>query len=69
MEELDTMYVLHVNPRESSKWVAPPTEELVTTEKIVRGEVSGAGADLEQSASAGANASETVPNSAADHTE
>jgi MFS transporter, SP family, sugar:H+ symporter len=69
VEELDTMYLLHVNPRKSSKWVAPPTEELITTEKIVRGEVSGAGADLEQSASARANASETAPGPAADHTE
>jgi hypothetical protein len=30
------MYLLHVNPRESAKWVAPPPDQLVTTEKLVR---------------------------------
>ena len=48
VEEIDTMYILHVNPRESSKWVAPPPEQLVTTEKLVRG-ASRTGAEVEHS--------------------
>jgi hypothetical protein len=48
LEEIDTMYILHINPRESTKWIAPPPEELVTTERLVRGEVAGTGVDLEQ---------------------
>jgi SP family sugar:H+ symporter-like MFS transporter len=61
LEEIDTMYILHINPRESTKWIAPPPEELVTTERLVRGEVAGTGADLEQSGSARARAKETEP--------
>jgi SP family sugar:H+ symporter-like MFS transporter len=63
LEEIDTMYILHVNPRESTKWIAPPPEELITTERLVRGEVAGTGADLEQSdsARARARAKETEP--------
>lgn len=47
VEEIDTMYLLHVNPRESTKWVAPPPDQLVTTEQLVRG-VSRNGGDVEQ---------------------
>ncbi|KAJ8122437.1 hypothetical protein ONZ43_g1369 [Nemania bipapillata] len=28
LEEIDTMYVQHVNPRNSEKWVPPPPEEM-----------------------------------------
>lgn len=28
LEEIDTMYVQHVNPRKSAKWVAPAPEEI-----------------------------------------
>ncbi|KAI8635676.1 general substrate transporter [Xylariaceae sp. FL1651] len=28
LEEIDTMYVAHVNPRKSAAWVAPPPEEI-----------------------------------------
>lgn len=69
LEEIDTMYILHVNPRESTKWVAPPPEELITTERLVRGEVAGTGADLEQSDSARARAKETEPGPTAAHSE
>ncbi len=55
------MYILHVNPRESTKWIAPPPEELITTERLVGGEVTGTGADLEQSDSSRARAKETEP--------
>lgn len=48
MEEIDTMYLLHVNPRESTKWVAPPPDQLVTTEQLVRGASRRSGADVEQ---------------------
>jgi hypothetical protein len=61
LEEIDTMCILHVNPRESSKWIAPPPEELVTTERLVSGEVAGTGADLEQSESARVRAKKTKP--------
>jgi SP family sugar:H+ symporter-like MFS transporter len=69
LEEIDTMYILHVDPRKSSKWIAPPPEELVTTERLVRGQVAGAGPDLEQSDSARARAKETAPAPSVDHTE
>jgi SP family sugar:H+ symporter-like MFS transporter len=42
------MYLLRINPRESTKWIAPPPKELVTTEKVVRGESSVAETDLER---------------------
>jgi SP family sugar:H+ symporter-like MFS transporter len=69
LEEIDTMYILHVNPLKSTQWVAPPPDQLVTTEKLVRGEVAGTGADLEQSISARARAKETAPAANAEHTE
>lgn len=28
LEEIDTMYVQHVSPRKSDKWIPPPPEEL-----------------------------------------
>jgi len=34
LEEIDTMYILHVDPRKSSKWVAPEGEDLVTADKL-----------------------------------
>lgn len=46
------MYILHVDPRTSAKWIAPPPDQLVTTNRIVRGEVAGTGADLEATGSA-----------------
>jgi SP family sugar:H+ symporter-like MFS transporter len=68
VEEIDTMYLLHIDPRKSSKWIAPPPEELITTEKLVRGEVSGT-ADPEQNASTGAAAKETAPEPITQHAE
>lgn len=58
MEEIGTMYILHVNSRESSKWISPPPEELVTPERLARAVTSGNGVDLEQSGSARARAKE-----------
>ncbi|TVY49664.1 High-affinity glucose transporter [Lachnellula occidentalis] len=70
LEEIDTMYILHINPIKSSEWVAPPPDQLVTTEKLVRGEVAGTGVDLEQSISARARAKETAaPSPVAAHEE
>ncbi|KAK6080387.1 High-affinity fructose transporter ght6-like protein 1 [Seiridium cupressi] len=40
LEEIDTMYVEHVNPRKSSKWVAPPPEEIERIRKEAGTEVS-----------------------------
>ncbi|GAM87228.1 hypothetical protein ANO11243_052500 [Dothideomycetidae sp. 11243] len=34
LEEIDTMYVLHVKPWQSSKWTPPENEELVTTDGL-----------------------------------
>jgi MFS transporter, SP family, sugar:H+ symporter len=67
VEELDTMYLLRVNPRKSSKWIAPPKEELVTTEKLVRGESGPAGADVERNGST--VTPETAPSPSAAHVE
>jgi SP family sugar:H+ symporter-like MFS transporter len=61
------MYLLHVNPRKSSKWVAPPPEELVTTEKLVRTDTGVAGTDVERNW--GTKALEMTPSPAAARTE
>jgi MFS transporter, SP family, sugar:H+ symporter len=63
------MYILHINPRESAKWVAPPPEELITTERLVRGEVAGTGADLEQNDSAARARNKETTDPTADHNE
>jgi SP family sugar:H+ symporter-like MFS transporter len=34
LEEIDTMYILHVVPWKSSKWTPPEGEELATTDKL-----------------------------------
>lgn len=34
LEEIDTMYILHVNPLKSSKWHPEEGEELVTADKL-----------------------------------
>lgn len=43
------MYIMHVDPKKSSKWVVPPPDQLLTTEKLVRAKAAGAGPDLEAS--------------------
>ncbi|KAI0167889.1 general substrate transporter [Pestalotiopsis sp. NC0098] len=40
LEEIDTMYVEHVSPMKSSKWVAPPPEEMEKIRKEAGTEVS-----------------------------
>ena len=52
--------------RKSSEWIAPPPEQLVTTERLVRGGAAGTGPDLEASESA--RKKETAPGPA-NHTE
>lgn len=52
--------------RKSSEWIAPPPEQLVTTERLVRGDAAGTGPDLEASESA--RRKETAPGTA-DHNE
>jgi SP family sugar:H+ symporter-like MFS transporter len=59
LEEIDTMYILHMKPWESSKWVAPLPEEMVAKERLTRSEISGAGVDLEQNDIVNARANET----------
>jgi hypothetical protein len=61
------MYILHVKPWESSKWIAPLPEQLFATERLVRGQVNGNGPDLEQNEDA--RNMETSPASTADHIE
>lgn len=34
LEEIDTMYILHVSPRKSTKWESPPPDELPTTDAL-----------------------------------
>ncbi|KZF25822.1 putative MFS monosaccharide transporter [Xylona heveae TC161] len=34
LEEIDTMYILHVKPWESSKWIPPDNEDLVTADRL-----------------------------------
>lgn len=34
LEEIDTMYILHVSPLKSSRWEPPHGEELVTTDDL-----------------------------------
>lgn len=34
LEEIDTMYIMHVPPRQSTKWVAPEGEDLVTADNL-----------------------------------
>jgi len=67
LEELDTMYLLRISPRKSSKWVAPPPEELITTEDLVRKESSVAGTDVERNG--GSRAPEMTPSPVATRTE
>jgi SP family sugar:H+ symporter-like MFS transporter len=67
VEELDTMYLLRINPRKSSKWVAPSPEELVTTEKLVRKESGVTGTDVERNG--GTRSLEMTPSPAAAPTE
>ncbi|KAH7409253.1 sugar transporter family protein [Cadophora sp. MPI-SDFR-AT-0126] len=64
LEEVDTMYITHVVPWKSSEWIAPPPEQLVTTERLVRGDAAGTGPDLEASESA--RRKETAPDPIAD---
>jgi len=65
LEEIDTMYVMHVPPWKSSGWVAPEGEELGQTDKAfltpgardIKKEVSpGEGAGEERRESVGADA-------------
>jgi len=48
LEEIDTMYVLHVPPWKSSSWVPPENEELVTSEKVARQQEGGGVLQAEQ---------------------
>jgi SP family sugar:H+ symporter-like MFS transporter len=34
LEEIDTMYIMHVPPRQSTKWVPPQGEDLVTADAL-----------------------------------
>lgn len=46
LEEIDTMYILHVKPTKSSKWQAPEGDDLEAVQKAATGPVSEmAGAD------------------------
>lgn len=44
IEEIDTMYVQHVDPRKSERWIAPPPEEIAR----IRRE-AGTGEDVDSS--------------------
>ncbi|KAF2720792.1 hypothetical protein K431DRAFT_225673 [Polychaeton citri CBS 116435] len=34
LEEIDTMYLMHVKPWQSSKWVPPPPDQLITADSL-----------------------------------
>jgi SP family sugar:H+ symporter-like MFS transporter len=34
LEEIDTMYIMHVPPRQSSSWVPPQGDELITADSM-----------------------------------
>jgi len=51
----------------STAWIAPPPEQIITTGKLMRGEIAGTGPDLEQSISA--RGKETVSPANTRHTE
>ncbi|KAI9810810.1 MAG: hexose transporter hxt1 [Pycnora praestabilis] len=34
LEEIDTMYIMHVTPWKSSHWIPPPNEELITADRL-----------------------------------
>jgi SP family sugar:H+ symporter-like MFS transporter len=34
LEEIDTMYIMHVPPRQSTKWVPPQGEDLITADAL-----------------------------------
>lgn len=36
LEQIDTMYLLHVPPRHSANWEAPEGEDLITAERVMR---------------------------------
>ena len=67
LEEIDTMYILHVKPWQSTKWTPPEGEELVTTDALTLGpgartikKADGAGMESE-------NRIEQVPPATASH--
>ena len=35
MEEVDTMYLMHVSPLKSSKWEPPQGEDLITADRLM----------------------------------
>jgi SP family sugar:H+ symporter-like MFS transporter len=57
LEEIDTMYLLHVSPRKSSKWEAPVGEDLVTADKLM---LNAGGRGISKRAEAGRGNSQHV---------
>jgi len=67
LEEIDTMYILHVKPWKSSKWVAPEGEDLVTADKLF---LTDNGRDIRKADAAGMEGEqrrETIPDATAEH--
>ena len=57
LEEIDTMYLEHVLPWKSSKWEAPPPQEIAAIRKQAGTELVAEGAEIESPAGAGAQTS------------
>ncbi|GAB7344832.1 hypothetical protein MBLNU457_3285t2 [Dothideomycetes sp. NU457] len=67
LEEIDTMYILHVKPWKSSKWTAPEGEELVNTDKLF---LSDNGRNIRKEDAAGMEGEqrrETIPDATHEH--
>ena len=54
LEEIDTMYLEHVLPWKSSKWEAPPPQEIAAIRKRAGTELVAEGAEIENPARADA---------------
>ena len=67
LEETDTMYILHVKPWKSSKWVAPEGEDLITADKLFLTD-NGRGIRKEDAAGMeGEDRREAIPDATAEH--
>ncbi|KAK5171500.1 hexose transporter hxt5 [Saxophila tyrrhenica] len=67
LEEIDTMYIMHVSPLKSSKWVAPEGEDLVTADKLFLEPGAGGIRKQEASGMEGEQRLEDVPAATDEH--
>lgn len=46
LEQIDTMYLMHVPPRKSTRWEVPHGEDLVTSDQVAKQRDGFAGRDM-----------------------